>query len=72
MHNEFLGVSSTFISLQTHLLFTYATPLFGSIVVKGNSLTSALVKQAAFKNVDLPELSFVVTKRTRIWLSDNS
>jgi len=60
--NEFFGLSSTFNSLQTHLVFTYAIPLLASIVVNGISLTFACVKQAAFKKVDLPELSLQIPK----------
>ena len=43
-----------------HWVFTYAIPLLGVIVVNGNSLTLAFVKQDAFKNVDFPELGFPI------------
>ena len=40
--------------MQAHLDFTYATPTFGSIVVKGKFPVATEVSVAAEKNVDFP------------------
>jgi hypothetical protein len=40
--------------MQAHSDFTYATPTFGSIVVKGKLPVATEVSVAAEKNVDFP------------------
>ena len=54
MQVEFRGLSLTPSSLHTQIVFAFAWPMLGFLVVKGYVETSAVRRVAALKNVVLP------------------